>query len=1261
MKKLGLLLFTLCSVFYISAQETITIQAKLNWAASPVSIATADLSPLVRWQFDNAIYSEQHPSLPYFQKRFPLRTDGSLNVSIVNIQYEPFTKKTTEDDNVLGENIHFFTETEQDQLSYYGKIGFIPIRKVGSSYERVVSFELVVSLKPTPPRASPRDPRSPLTSNLSEGQLRKIAVSESGIYRMDYNYLKDQLSIDIDNIDPRQLKVLGNGGGMLPDANNLPRYEDVEEYAIYVSGESDGSFDPGDFILFYAQGPHKWIYNTSTKAFERQTNIYDFENHYFVKISPENGKRIQQNATIANTAFQTTTFTDYQSFEEDKFNLLNDYSGTQGSGVLWFGDRFNPTKDRTYSNFNFPNIDTNTPASLRLKLAGRGPSSSSLRVSVGTETYTRSISRVDISDSEGTYARIATVYESFIPQNEQVSVKVNYPLGGSDSEGWLDFIEVNASRRLIMTGNSMSFRSPTTADFPTSSFSISNATDKLQVWDVTEPILTVEQEYTINGNTLTFGDNTGSLREYIILDPSADFPSPEAVGEVANQNLHGIQDVDMLIVYHSEFEDAAKRLADHRRNHGNLNVAIADIDQIYNEFSGGSVDPTAIRDLAKIIYDRDPSKFRYLLLFGDGSFDFRDIYNRGTTFIPPYEYEKSVLLNPIEAFPSDDYFALLSENEGGDLEGALDIAVGRLPVKTAQEAAVVVDKIIRYEASDKTLGDWRNRMVFLADDEDGNIHVDDADGIAVNVQDSSRQYNVNKIYFDAFRQESTPGGARFPGATAALDRDIFRGVLIVNYLGHGGSKGWAQERVLRPEDIDGWRNENQLPLFITATCSFTGFDDPGQVTAGEQCLLKPDGGAIGLLTTVRAVYASSNARLTRAVFDKILASDGANVFPIGEIMRQAKNSVSSSTRLNSRKFFTIADPAMFLAIPTYNVATTKINGQTVNSGLTDTLSALEKVTIEGIVTDNNGQLMSDFNGTVYPTIYDKYITINTLVQDVGFRGSLPKAFKLQKNLIFKGAASVVNGQFSFTFIVPKDINYNFGNGKISYYANDNRGRDANGFYEGIIIGGADPNAANDDQPPLVEVFMDDENFAFGGITDEDPTLFVKLADDNGINVAGNSIGHDLTGVLDENTQSTYVLNDFYESALDDYTQGSVRFPLYDLEEGRHTIKVKAWDIANNPAEGYTEFVVANSAQAALDLVLNYPNPFTTNTQFQFGHNLSGRLLDIQVQIFTISGRMVKTIEVQRFAEGSRISDIAWMAGMNMEIDSEKGFIFIKLR
>ena len=529
---------------------------------------------------------------------------------------------------------------------------------------------------------------------------------------------------------------------------------------------------------------------------------------------------------------------------------------------------------------------------------------------------------------------------------------------------------------------------------------------------------------------------------------------------------------------------------------------------------------------------------------------------------------------------------------------------------------------------------------FLADDEDSNIHINDADEIAVNVQDSSREYNVNKIYFDAFRQESTPGGARFPGATAALDRDIFRGVLIVNYLGHGGSKGWAQERVLRPEDIDGWRNEDQLPLFITATCSFTGFDDPGQVTAGEQCLLKPDGGAIGLLTTVRAVYASSNARLTRAVFDKILAPNGANVFPIGEVMRQAKNSVSS-TRLNSRKFFTIADPAMFLAIPTYNVTTTSINGQNISQGFTDTLSALEKVTVEGIVTNSNGQLMADFNGTVYPTIYDKYITINTLVQDVGFRGSLPKSFKLQKNLIFKGAASVVNGRFSFTFVVPKDINYNFGNGKISYYANDNQGRDANGYYEGIIIGGADPNAANDDQPPLVEVFMDDENFAFGGITSEDPTLFVKLADDNGINVAGNSIGHDLTGVLDENTQNTYVLNDFYESALDDYTKGSVRFPLFDLEEGRHTIRVKAWDIANNPAEGYTEFVVASSAQAALDLVLNYPNPFTTNTQFQFGHNLSGRLLDIQVQVFTISGRIVKTIETQRFAEGSRISDITW--------------------
>ena len=470
---------------------------------------------------------------------------------------------------------------------------------------------------------------------------------------------------------------------------------------------------------------------------------------------------------------------------------------------------------------------------------------------------------------------------------------------------------------------------------------------------------------------------------------------------------------------------------------------------------------------------------------------------------------------------------------------------------------------------------------------------------------------------------------------------MFKGALVLNYFGHGGPKGWAQERVLGLSDIEGWSNTVHHPLFITATCTFAGYDDPAFTSAGERTVLNARGGAIALYTTVRAVFANSNEQLARSVFERIFQKTETGKFPtLGEVLRLGKNSNSGSFFTNNaRKFALLGDPSSKLTIPVFQISTTTINGNPVTESSSDTLKALQKVTIQGQVQDENNNLLSDFNGQIFPTVFDKAITLSTLGQDAK---SYPKEFSLQKNIIFKGAASVTNGLFEFSFVIPKDINYEFGEGKISYYAKENDGlRDAKGNYENIIIGGTDSNANNDDQGPLIEVFMNNEDFVFGGITDENPILFVKIQDDNGINVAGSSVGHDLSGVLDEDSQNTYSLNDFYEAALDDHTKGTVRFPLFDIPAGRHSIRVKAWDIANNSAEGVTEFVVAESAEAALDHVLNYPNPFTTSTNFQFEHNMSDQLVDVHIRIFTVSGKLVKTIEEQVLSDGYRVTDIAW--------------------
>jgi len=443
-------------------------------------------------------------------------------------------------------------------------------------------------------------------------------------------------------------------------------------------------------------------------------------------------------------------------------------------------------------------------------------------------------------------------------------------------------------------------------------------------------------------------------------------------------------------------------------------------------------------------------------------------------------------------------------------------------------------------------------------------------------------------------------------------------------------------------EINSLTNEHKLPLFITATCSFSPFEDPNIVSAGELLVLNPQGGAIGLLTTVRVVLADANATLTNNTFNVIFQEKPNGKMPtVGEVLQNAKNTSGLLSASNSRKYVLLGDPSLTLAYPKYNVATTQINGQNIQVAA-DTIQALQRVTISGEVRDLNNNLANNFNGLVYPTVYDKVDTLTTRANDAGSRAS---TFPLQKKIIFNGQATVTNGRFSFSFVVPKDINYSMGFGRISYYADNGQNLDANGMYRGFLIGGTNPNAVADNTPPQVQVFMNDESFAFGGLTDANPTLLVKLFDDNGINTVGNGIGHDLTAaIVPQNTQvatQNYVLNDFYQAATDDYRRGTVRFPLHNLKDGRYAVNVEAWDVANNVGRGNTEFVVASDADIALQHVLNYPNPFTTSTHFQFEHNMPDQTLDVQIQIFSVSGSLIKTIQQTCTSEGYRISNIHW--------------------
>ena len=1075
-------------------------------------------------------------------------------------------------------------------------------------------------------------------SILRDGDTYKLGIATDGIYLISYEFMRDTLGVDLASLDPKQISIYGHGGGVLPEQNNESRIDDNEAIPILIQGEDDGRLDPGDKILFYAEGPDQLIYKDD--EFTLLKNPYTELNYYYLKIEAQNGKRIENKESNDNATYVSSHTDAIEKHESDLVNLLGDYGSTQGSGQSWYGEELTDISEIDLSSrFSFDNIDLNEPVRTHLSFAGRSGVSTTVFLKIDNKRLSKSINSVRTDDVEAIYARSGVINDLIEFNSASPSISVQYPQTSVPNSGWVDYLQFTYRKNLIYENEPLTISDTRSLAQNIAAFEINNVRPELYIWNISNIHSIDNQSYNYKDEKLTFGYETNAtLKKFILFDPNTITDQPSFAGKIEPQNLHAIDDVDLLIVYHPEFKEAAERLQKHRTDYSNLNVRIADVDHIYNEFSSGKQDPTAIRNLAKMVYDRDPD-FKYLLLLGDGSYDYRWINTQFSdqSFIPAYETKES--LNPLTAFPTDDYYALLTNGEGGTLRGAIDIAVGRLPAKTAQEADNIVDKIIRYDTDPNTAGDWKNRIAFTADDEDSNIHLNQADNIATIVKQEHPNYNQEKIYFDAFQQVSTPGGARYPDAEDKLANEIFKGILILNYLGHGGPKGWSQERVLKTTEIGSWTNRDKLPLIITATCSFTGFDDPALVTGGEEAILNKNGGAIALFSTVRSVYSSQNFRLTKSVFDTIFSRTNTEPLAIGEILRRAKNSNSADTiNINARKFLLIGDPSLRLPLPKYQIKTTEVNNKVIDPARIDTIKALQKIQIAGEIIDNNGELISSFNGKLFPTLFDKEIQLETLSND---SGSPKKSFDVQRNILYSGTASVTNGTFDFEFVVPKDINYEYGPGKLSLYATENDLSEASGYYEKIVIGGTDDSSVNDEAGPTLELYMNDEEFVSGGITTTNPELLIKLFDDNGINFSGTSIGHDITAVLDDNTQNTFILNDFYKSEQDNFRKGIVRYPLKDISPGLHTLKVKAFDVVNNVGEAVIEFYVLEDGEIQLRNVLNYPNPFTTSTKFMFEHNLPNAQLSSIINIYTISGKLVRSLVSDFMSSGFRSSDITW--------------------
>lgn len=1234
----GILLVCASGFFGMAQQSNLEINHAISW--NPIQYNNSPGYPRTPvMSFQGSLLRSESGMLPVFIKSFPLTAemDSVSNVVAENQIFEPIpASELLQIDGLdkISTALSLSYQLTMQRKKSFLEISLLPLRinPATGAFERLISFTLVINLVKQQTLSKLKTSGGYASNSvLAFGAWYKFAVGADGIYRIGYEDLQ-KAGIDVGSFDPRNLRIYGNGGGMLPEANSVPRTDDLLENAIFVFGEEDGRFDQGDYLLFYGQSPDRWAFSKTDLQFHHRKNFYSDRMYYFLNFDQGRGKRISSiSSTTEPASFIVNSFNDYAFYEKDDINLIK-------SGREWWDRQFfDITTVRNYS-FSFPNINSADPVTLTAFVAARSTvGNSSFTVSAqGTAMMNLSIQAISGSyDSD--YAVEKSGSASFNTSNPVIDVKLNYNKSASSSVGYLNYLEVNASRQLIMAGSQMHFRSAAGASQGViSEFTLRGNGQNLQIWDVTKGGNIMNILASKSENNYIYRLATDTLREFIAFDGSS-FIVPEFIGNIGNQNLHGAGVPDYLMISHPTFLEQAERLADFHRKNSNLSVLVTTPDKIYNEFSSGAQDITAIRDFVKMMYNKAmPGKEpRFLLLFGDASYDYKNRIQNNTNFVPSYESNES--LSPAYSFVSDDYFGMLDPGEGQWANGTLDIGVGRFPVYSVEQAKASVDKVIHYCSNNDTVrNDWRNIVTFVSDDqnEGGNLFIESSEALAKNIEGSYPNYNIDKIYSDAYTMVSTPGGARYPEVNEAINKRVEKGSLIMNYIGHGGELGWAHERILEVPDIKNWRNYSNMPVFITATCEFSRFDDPERVSAGEWVFLNERGGGIGLFTTTRLTFAGTNQSLLENLYNSIFRKSSGAYMKLGDLLVASKTNMGSSENIHA--FVLLGDPAMQMAYPNLNVVTTSINANP-PTAVPDTLKALAEVTITGEVQDATGHNAVSFSGTVFPTVFDKSSEVWTKANQ-GPGG--PVQFFLRKNAVYKGKVNVVDGKFSFSFIVPEDIAYKYGVGKISYYARSPE-TDANGYDNRIQVGGYNNQALPDDQGPDISLYINNRQFLSGGITNQNPVLLADVSDSSGVNTVGNGIGHDITAVLDGKTTTPIVLNDYYVSDLNTFRSGMISYPLSSLSDGPHQINMKVWDVYNNSSDASIDFIVVSSAEFAFQHLLNYPNPMRDQTTFSWETNQVNQTLEVEIRIFTISGNLVKTLKQTINSQGYRNASIKW--------------------
>ena len=1072
----------------------------------------------------------------------------------------------------------------------------------------------------------------------SNTSWHRFSVEETGVQKLDKNFLR-QLGIPVDTVDPKTLRVFGRGGQMLP-LKNANEVETLYENALWVEGEEDGSFDEADYILFMGFANDTW--NAESQTFK---NLYHNEAVYYISHGTSPGKRVlreEGSALVSENAVQSGI---YQTvIEEDNYNI--------GSlGRRWFGERFSDQQKETYT-LSTPNVMPETMIDIVARVAVAATSNTSFTFASGSKTKNQVVQPTS-STTVGSepfvrFNNISGMIHLELEATNEVAAELSYDANGDfSSNGYLDFILAQYNRKLLGSGTSFLFSLDPSTDMQ--ELVITDATPETALWELNSDVVHTPPE-----DAPTFGvdvlvDNdakfmlSSAYKTPTYARNSRTFSPKSFLAEILD-----LPPTTYLLITAEAYRAEAQRLVTHRIENRGLQAHLVTLEEIYEAFSTGQQDIAAIRNFVRYLYAAQGKQLKYLCLFGDTSFDYQKRTRGNDMIVPTFHALNSFSLT--NSYMSDDFFTMMDSGEGllSSMD-VMDLAVGRMVFSNQTQAAVVVDKVIAYEAPENK-GSWNNSFTLMSDDADYSDKKNDYSlQIELNkVGDNlSRQYqffNITKLLADSYKQEASAGGDSYPDVELALESRLSQGTLAVQYFGHGGEDGLASEFLMDKKMAQSLFHPGKYPLFIVITCEFTRFDNHGRQTAGELLYQNSTGGAVSLISTTRQIYVTNGINYNN-ILSKHLFSFGSEEYTsVAEALRKAKGEFSDNNQ--KRIIFYIGDPALKLHIPKPEVNITQINGVPIETASDDqkTMNALEKITLSGVLANSSGEIKKDFNGEVTLQVFDKYEMRNVLNNDDNPSYNLnPFEFEVIGKQIFQGLSSVKDGKFKSTFVVPKDIDLALGNARVTMIAfNEDKSESLGGHTDKLTIGGLNTSAPQDNNGPDIDVFLNDRNFVDGDRVFDSPMLIIDLADENGINTTGG-IGHDITAVLDDNQTNPLVLNAFYSTTVDDFTKGTLSYPLNNLATGVHSLVVRAWDTHNNPSTKTITFWVMDNSDLKIERVYNSPNPVTNQTTFFVQHNRPRELLEANLYIFTMDGKRVYDSSQNVSSSGYLLDGLRWNA------------------